>query len=152
MINVLNSCTVHVYTSAYRVGQLRCVEEVGCRELVNMDIRPCLPFVTAVMTEDCVHLLYITTAGNAISSQLGSCYQGRRYGTAGQAVRPIYHSTNHSCRAILPQRRKAGRRVGPALYDYASSLVRCTGLDPSLSLSDLYHLLAVRPLFTITPL
>ncbi len=151
----MNSCTaVYVLYIRVHIEWVSCVKEIGSRELVNMETQPCLPFVTAIMTGDCVRLLYcITTAGTAVSSQLGSCcHQGRRYGTVRQAVSLVHHRTNHACRATLPQFSKAGRRVEPALYDYASSLVRCTGLDPSLSLSDLYHLLAVRPLFTITPL
>ncbi len=52
--------------------------------------------------------------------------QGRRYSPARQAVRTVHYSTNHSCRATLLQISKAGRRVGPALHDNASSLASTT--------------------------
>jgi hypothetical protein len=53
----------------------------------------------------CVHLhtTYITVAGNSISSQLDSSCQGNRNGTARQAVQPVHHSTNHTCRGTVPQ-------------------------------------------------
>ncbi len=47
------------------------------------------------------YIYYITAAGNVIISQLSSSWQSKRYSQAGQAVRIVHHSTNHTCRAII---------------------------------------------------
>ncbi len=76
-----------------------------------------------------VYVFFIIAAGNSISSQLDSSCQCSRNGTARQAVRPIHHSTNHTCRGTVPQLSYAWSRVGPALHDngshVASSLCMC---------------------------
>jgi hypothetical protein len=46
---------------------------------------------------------------------------GRRYGPS-----ITVQTTNHCCRATFPQVSKAGRRVGPALHENASSLASTT--------------------------
>jgi hypothetical protein len=86
-------------------------QAVQSRKLFTWRANPCLPFVTAVMTDGCVHLLY------------NSSWKGNRYGTARQAVRPVHYSTNHTWRVTVPQLSYTGRRVGPALHDNARSLV-----------------------------
>ncbi len=82
-----------------------------------------------------VYIYYLTTAGNSLSSQLGSSCQGNRNGTenAGGMARPSHtksHLPGHSSTA-----RQAGRRIVPALLLPASlpttdhcikALVKCT--------------------------
>jgi hypothetical protein len=67
-----------------------------------------------------VYILYITAAGNSISSQLGSTYLGNRYGTekAGGTVRPSRAKSHLP--GGSPPASQAGRRVGSALWPSAS--------------------------------
>jgi hypothetical protein len=53
---------------------------------------------------------FTAAAGNSISSQLGSSYQGNRYNTEKAAVQPVHEVQNHS----LPGS-QSGRHVGTAL-------------------------------------
>ncbi len=51
-----------------------------------------------------VYIYCITAAGNSIISQLGSSCQGNRYAIRKrQAVRPVYHIQNYTCRVTLIQ-------------------------------------------------
>jgi hypothetical protein len=70
----------------------------------------------------CTYIYYITVAGNSISSQPGSSCQDNRYGTARQAIRPLGQSIKVQITCQVLQLSKAGRCVGLALYDNASSL------------------------------
>jgi hypothetical protein len=63
---------------------------------VNMETRPLPASLILVKAVGCVHLLY-NDSWKAISSQMNSsCLHG-------QAVRPVHHSTNHTCRVNLRQ-------------------------------------------------
>ncbi len=57
--------------------------------------------------------IYYTAAGNFISSQLGSSYEGKRYSTEKAGDTPLW--TKSQLRGHSPQASQAGRRVGPAL-------------------------------------
>jgi hypothetical protein len=93
------------------------------RELLKWRAGHCRPFVTEVMTDGCVHLVYVyirfnrswkfpqLAAGQLLSGQ------GRRY-----SVRPIHHSTNKTCLVTAPQLSKAGRRAGTTFHNNVSSL------------------------------
>jgi hypothetical protein len=62
------------------------------------------------MTDGCVHLLYyITTAGNSISTHLGSSCKATGTVRKRQAVWPVHHIQNHTCRVtfLQPARRAA---------------------------------------------
>jgi hypothetical protein len=63
-----------------------------------------------------LYIYYTTAAGNSISSQLGSCCQGNRYGTekAGGTARPSRKKTHLPVHS--PPASQADRRVGSALY------------------------------------
>ncbi len=60
--------------------------------VVNMESHPLPAGMNVVITVGSVHLLYITTAGYAISSQL----------LPGQTVGSFHHSANHTCRTTPP--------------------------------------------------
>jgi hypothetical protein len=59
-----------------------------------------------------VHIYYISAAGNSISSQLGSSYQGNRYVWKRQAVRPIHHVQNHTLPGHSPPAARRAAMLG----------------------------------------
>ncbi len=65
------------------------------------------------MTDVCV-LLYITAAGNFISSQLGSSFLGKQYSTGkvGSTARPSHHVHNGTCRVTLLQPARRASLLG----------------------------------------
>jgi hypothetical protein len=70
--------------------------------------------VILVKAVGCVHLLY------NISWKSHQLAAGQLL--HGQAVRPVHHITNHTCRVTLLQLSQTGRRAGSSLRDNASSL------------------------------
>ncbi len=56
-----------------------------------------------------LYIYYKIAAGNSVSSQLGSSCQGTGTVRKRQAVRPVHHVQNHTCRVTLlqPPRRAA---------------------------------------------
>jgi hypothetical protein len=89
------------------------------RQLLKWKAGHCRPFVIAVMTDGCVHLEHnkFNSSWKLLATGQLLPGRGRQY-----SVRHIHHSTSHTCRVTVPQLSKAGRRVGPALHDNASSL------------------------------
>ncbi len=97
---------------AYKIGRTDQREGIGARS--------CLPFLTWLMPDGCVHLLCITAAGNSISSQLGSSCQGCRYGVEKESGNARPSRTESHLPGHSPPASQADRLVGPALYPSAS--------------------------------
>ncbi len=96
--------------------------------LCMMELGPSPPFVTAVMTVCCIHLVTYQQPQPESRSWAAPARAG------GKVRQTFYHSTNHSYRVTLFPLSRAGRRVGPSFYD----------LLPLWSL--LYRFIPLRPI------